>query len=294
VAPEQARGEVVGPLADVYSLGLVLLEALTGVRPYGDGPVLDSVAARVLQSPDVPDNLPVPWPELLAAMTSVSVSRRPTAAQVAQALRSTRAPTTIASGVPSSVAGSAVEATRTAAAGFAGLPPRRLDMQPQQPGWEPEPDPAWEEPAWEAKTSPAWRQHGGVYAAAILVAAIVALAATMVFRPATHAQPSNQPLVTTPLLTATSAPGGSQPVAPAGIVTARAHRSSSPARVNPITATGTSAPAAHPRPTVSTNTTPTSASPVLSSPASSPASTIGSPTISGAAATPSVSSTPPT
>jgi serine/threonine protein kinase len=281
LAPEQARGDVVGPLADVYSLGLVLLEALTGVRPY-DGPVLDSVAARVLHSPDVPDNLPRPWPELLAAMTSVSASRRPTAAQVAQALRSTRVPTTIASVVPRAVASSAIEATRSVAAGVAGLPPPRLDTHPRQRGWQPE-------------RSPAWRRHGGLYAAAILVAAIVALAATMVFRPATHAQPFDQRRVTTPLLTATSAPGGAQPVAPAGIVTARAHPSSSPARLNPITAAGKpSAPAADPPPTATTNATPTSASPVLSSPASSPSSTIGSPTISGAGATPPVRSTPPT
>src|SRR5262249_12853339 len=34
MSPEQWRGEQVGPAADVYSLGCVLYEALTGVAPY--------------------------------------------------------------------------------------------------------------------------------------------------------------------------------------------------------------------------------------------------------------------
>ena len=37
MAPEQVRGSPVGPAADVYALGLVLLEALTGRREYPGG-----------------------------------------------------------------------------------------------------------------------------------------------------------------------------------------------------------------------------------------------------------------
>lgn len=37
MAPEQARGGVVGPATDAWGIGLVLYEAATGHRPFGDG-----------------------------------------------------------------------------------------------------------------------------------------------------------------------------------------------------------------------------------------------------------------
>ncbi len=85
LAPEQARGRDVAPSADVYALGLVLLEAITGVRAY-DGPVHEAVAARLVRSPDIPPTLPPPWPGLLAAMTAMDPGARPGAAEVARVL----------------------------------------------------------------------------------------------------------------------------------------------------------------------------------------------------------------
>ncbi|WP_158228140.1 serine/threonine-protein kinase [Pseudonocardia sp. MH-G8] len=85
LAPEQARGEQVGPAADVYALGLVLLEALTGHREYPGGAV-ESAIARLHRSPRVPDGLPAELGELLVAMTDLEPQRRPTADQVATAL----------------------------------------------------------------------------------------------------------------------------------------------------------------------------------------------------------------
>ena len=81
LAPEQARGSAVDPPADIYSLGLVLLEALTGQRMF-DGPPLEAAMARLSQRPQVPAGLPEPWPGLLYAMTEFDPAARPTATAV--------------------------------------------------------------------------------------------------------------------------------------------------------------------------------------------------------------------
>lgn len=47
-SPEQVMGEEVGPSSDLYSLGVVLYEALTGVRPF-DGPTPAAVALERLR-----------------------------------------------------------------------------------------------------------------------------------------------------------------------------------------------------------------------------------------------------
>lgn len=86
LAPEQVTGEPVTPATDVYALGLVLLEMLTGVREYVGTPV-EAAIARLHRAPTVPRDLPPPWPELLTAMTSRVPSMRPTAAEVAEVLR---------------------------------------------------------------------------------------------------------------------------------------------------------------------------------------------------------------
>ncbi|MGN6607847.1 MAG: protein kinase domain-containing protein [Jatrophihabitans sp.] len=92
LAPEQVRGSAVGPEADVYSLGLVLLEALTGRRVY-DGTAIEAAVARLARQPEIPRDLPMPWPILLAAMTALDPADRPTAAEVARSLGTRRPPT---------------------------------------------------------------------------------------------------------------------------------------------------------------------------------------------------------
>ncbi|MEP6561385.1 MAG: serine/threonine-protein kinase [Nakamurella sp.] len=85
LSPEQARGAEVGPPTDVYALGLVLLESLTGHREY-PGAAIESAVARLLRDPLVPANLPGSWSPLLRAMTQSDPARRPTAGEVEAAL----------------------------------------------------------------------------------------------------------------------------------------------------------------------------------------------------------------
>jgi hypothetical protein len=85
LAPEQVRGNEVTGAADVYALGLVLLEAVTGRREY-PGTAVESATARLHRPPVVPRDLPAPLARAIRAMTTTDPARRPTAAAAAALL----------------------------------------------------------------------------------------------------------------------------------------------------------------------------------------------------------------
>jgi tRNA A-37 threonylcarbamoyl transferase component Bud32 len=84
LSPEQVAGQTVGPPADVYALGLVVLECLTGRRVFPGGSV-ESAVARLVRDPEVPAELPGDWAALLGAMTARDPELRPSAAAVTAA-----------------------------------------------------------------------------------------------------------------------------------------------------------------------------------------------------------------
>jgi serine/threonine protein kinase len=86
ISPEQAGGVDIGTSSDIYSLGLVLLECITGVREFRGTPI-ESALARLSRSPGIPDDLPAEWSELLAAMTATDAEARPSAHEVAATMR---------------------------------------------------------------------------------------------------------------------------------------------------------------------------------------------------------------
>ncbi|WP_051766544.1 serine/threonine-protein kinase [Saccharothrix syringae] len=85
LAPEQVQGGEVDHRADVYALGLVLLECLTGRREY-DGGEVEAAVARLHRPPVVPEDLPPDLAGLLARMTSAEPGGRPTAHECARVL----------------------------------------------------------------------------------------------------------------------------------------------------------------------------------------------------------------
>jgi hypothetical protein len=85
LSPEQAKAEPIGPPSDVYSLGLVLLESLTGQQAFPGDP-LQSALARLMDDPHIPDDVEPEWRLLLAAMTARNPEDRPSTTEVSQAL----------------------------------------------------------------------------------------------------------------------------------------------------------------------------------------------------------------
>ncbi len=82
LSPEQVSGNAPGSAADVYSLGLLVIEARTG-RPAFPGPAVEAASARLVRDPEIPASLGDDWVALLRAMTEREPGARPSALEVA-------------------------------------------------------------------------------------------------------------------------------------------------------------------------------------------------------------------
>ena len=90
MAPEQVRGEAIGPATDIYALGVVLFEMVTGRRAIKGDTILE-----VLRNVDhvEPDRIAAETPEPFAAILRRALARDPsrrrsTMAEIADALAS--------------------------------------------------------------------------------------------------------------------------------------------------------------------------------------------------------------
>lgn len=86
-APEQFTGERVGPRADVFSLGVLLQELLTGKNPFGEGSTMQTAMSRIHGRPEPPTGLPAAIGRLLERMLARAPVDRPDMAEVAEALQ---------------------------------------------------------------------------------------------------------------------------------------------------------------------------------------------------------------
>jgi serine/threonine protein kinase len=87
LSPEQVRGAPPAISADIYSLGLVLIEALSGQPPYPGSAPVESLVARLTTQPPIPENVTPAWRQLITAMTMIDPKSRPSADDVAAEAR---------------------------------------------------------------------------------------------------------------------------------------------------------------------------------------------------------------
>jgi serine/threonine-protein kinase len=85
LAPERVAGQAAGPASDVYSLGIVAHECLTGVRPFSGTSVEIAVAHSQRALPPLPASVPAPVAAFIAELTTKDPAARPASARLVSA-----------------------------------------------------------------------------------------------------------------------------------------------------------------------------------------------------------------
>ncbi|MDP3969435.1 MAG: protein kinase [Nocardioides sp.] len=151
LSPEQVKGETTTPATDIYSLGLLLLEALTGTRAY-PGSATESAMARLHRQPEIPADVPEPWADLVGTMVQQRPEDRPDAEGVH------RTATALAAGLDPA------EATQAIRLGQGAMAAAASDEDPTStrvmPATAPAPEPTRSEPVRSVAPAPAPASSG--------------------------------------------------------------------------------------------------------------------------------------
>jgi hypothetical protein len=128
ISPERLAGDDSTPAADVWAIGVMLWEALSGKHPFWQTSMLDTARAIERGAPPLAElrpDLPKRLLELVDRALSISPARRPSAAELADALRGAAAPRRKkrSSGVaiPRPAGAVPADASRVGAAALAGV-----------------------------------------------------------------------------------------------------------------------------------------------------------------------------
>jgi eukaryotic-like serine/threonine-protein kinase len=130
LAPEQVAGDPASPASDLYALGVVGYECLTGTRPFRGAPVEVAAAHRYQPLPPLPATVPTAAASLVAELTAKDpAARPPDAAEVAA--RASHLRDTLTGGAATALA--EIAGGPVYSPGSAAHPATLLELQP--PTW---------------------------------------------------------------------------------------------------------------------------------------------------------------
>jgi serine/threonine-protein kinase len=196
VAPEQIEGKKIDQRTDVYSLGCVLYECLTGVKPFERESNVAVMYAHLLEAPPAVTATVPDAPAALDAVVAKAMAKNPETRYASCGELAAAARAAIAAPVPSQEDVSPVPVAPVVPV---DLPPMTAEVA--QPLAPPAPETAPTEPRRERRHSPPMRARTIAIAVAFAVAALAAAAAVFAFgggEPTAHGGDDGGPVIVGP------------------------------------------------------------------------------------------------